>query len=203
MVEKPLPPALVKELTRLAPHLEKRLPSMENVDHRKGGLFTRNRRDVLQWGGRVRQLNVSKNFPGVEVVVKRDDGDNAKGTLAAISREVDAYELQQSEPSNAEFILRRPYAYAISDKLIAMAKTDKPNIREILGDKTPYYNKGGATQRGRTFFSKLKKEHQVSEEQLITAVRALSLKTNLTAGNVIVAGVENGKFVFIPLADLL
>jgi len=85
---KPLPKKLIARLEKvISAHSVRRhgrqdgiyaaLGRMENIDHRKPG-YQYCPKDTVHWGGRIRQMNVSRNFSGVELALKRTHEVSAK-----------------------------------------------------------------------------------------------------------------------------
>lgn len=74
-----------------------------------------------------------------------------------------------------------------------MRKTDCPSLDEILSFPT---------ERGERFFHELARRHGVTKDQLRTAAERIRLRTKITETNLILAGVENKRFVIYPLVDV-
>lgn len=195
MPVRPLPKELISRLRRAAKRIDSRLGKMKNIDPRNINL---DNTDTKQWGGRVRQMGIARNYRGINLAIKR----------------VHAYE--QSKPGNAEQEIRQirgivrehnlkyapktykllmPHAYVIGKDLIAMESITVPTVEEIILDET-------ATAKGRAFFEKLKGRHSVTEAQLIDAYRELSLRTGILSCQIFLLGFSKGKFLFMPLIDV-
>jgi hypothetical protein len=95
---------------------------MKNIDHRKKRSAIFEEKDTRHWGGRIRQMNVSRNYPKTELVIKRAHTSNAIKTIESIQKKVRKFNETRSEHS----ILLMPKAYAIGKDLIAMSKINVP-----------------------------------------------------------------------------
>ncbi|MCR4368507.1 MAG: hypothetical protein NUV67_01225 [archaeon] len=210
---KPLPLTLVLRLRRLAKAVPSQkvyraLGKMKNIDHRRekawaqmpdGRTATVPKGSTMHWGRRVREMNVSRNYPGVELVVKRTHEHPAKRTIEYLA---DLFRKVGSANPKA-FVLRFPHVYEVSNDLIAMHKTDSPSLMEILGGF------GSSTRRGKSFFSKLKREQRASKKDLRLAAKEFSSFFDKGISdpwdvyrNTLLLGYENGKFVFMQLPDV-
>ncbi len=216
MPTKPLPKKLVSRLKKITDKREQRkrfkqgkeeisgnLGSMKNIDHRRNDpeikqLLALNPKNISSAGGRVREMDVSKQFPGIKLVIKKIHvAPNSIKEINEIKKIVKSHN-KSFEPEN--YVLREPIAYALGNGLVAMAKTNKPNLDEILGSN-------GKTIRGQEFFRKLKKKHRVTKTQLNEAFGRFYRRTktkyiDFPTRNILLLGVKNGKFVFMPLVDL-
>ncbi|MDO8538732.1 MAG: hypothetical protein Q7S21_07685 [archaeon] len=199
MPVKPLPMDLIRRLRRISHRLS--LGKMKNIDHRQHEV-SRAKTDVDNPGRRIRQLDVSRNFPEEQVVLKKVHGAPAKEIIEELKRIVREHNAKPHSPS---YILLESIAYPISDEIVAMAKADFPSINETLNQYT---------ERGRKMFEVLRKEMQKKSKKKIAdkdvkhelqeAVYWLRYNTKYKLGeeNVMLLGIDKGKFVFIPLVDL-
>ena len=145
MPERPLPPALIEQLKKNATRIAGVLGQMENADHRRAHSEVQHYSQVNTevWGRRVRQMNISKNFPGVNVVIKRAHDATSQQIIRIIENAVEEHDYGQQNPGllsrllkrglKPSYELRKPFAYAISGDLIAMAKNGQANNRRSLG----------------------------------------------------------------------
>jgi hypothetical protein len=110
-------------------------------------------------------MNVSRNYPKTELVIKRVHGDSAALTLKKI-RDLVKWHNRHFTPKN--YCLIEPKAYAIDDYLVAMAKTNAPTI-EQLGDELLFEEiRGRKTRR----FKKLQEKYSITKERIpITAIQ--------------------------------
>jgi hypothetical protein len=205
----PLPRHLVKRVHNLIikeqhnkktspERIPKFLSTLKNIDHRrfKSGKYSK---DIHCWGGRIRSINVKRNYPQVgELVLKYSHDNTAREVVDMIGKEVKAC----IKKNPRTFNICKPYVYPVSTNIIAMAKTNYPSIEEaiqLFSDTPP-------TQRGRKFISNLAKENKKKikeiESELKIAVDELERKTHLYPGNILVTGYAKGKFMFMPLADM-
>lgn len=199
MPVKKLPKKLVHRLQRASPKISEYLGSMRNIDHRMRSRkicyapsqreIKKNPRNTENMLGRVRQMNVSRNFPKTELVIKRTHYP-ANWTIKELRDRVICHNLN-FKPKN--YKLLTPELYEISPMLVAMQKTSVPSIHEILFSKTP---------RGKKFFAELAEKHAVTKKQLLSAIYDVSLRTGLHGTNILLLGYKNKKFQFMPLADL-
>jgi len=216
MPAKTLPKRLVQRLTRASKVINKYLGSMKNIDPRRNDdartkLWKVDSKDTENyWGGRVRQMNVKRNYPELELVIKKSHHKpGAKNELIEIENRIDWHDWYVNKPNvNAlnSYVLRKPIAYAIGNGLIAMAKTNKPTLNEVLG-----HVKGlsleiiepPATSRGKQFFRKLSKKHKFTKKQLAAATIQVCKLMHMNPRNILFLGVnKKGKFIFMPLVDL-
>lgn len=207
MPTKRLSVALVNRLRRLIQREEEKtggsgriyglLGQMRNVDHR------RNERPHLHtsmthlWGRRVRQMNVSRNFPKTKLVLKRVHDGSAEKIIQELKDCVREHNKKFSATEEA-YTLVEPKAYVIGEYLVAMSKTDAPSIDEILSE--PDWSE--ETRRGQDFFKKINKAHNVTKEDLRAAFKRVLSRTGISNQNLLLLGFEEGKFVFMPLVDI-
>lgn len=205
MPAKKLPRRLIKRLKRVANRIveeklrkkdshpiSSRLERMKNIDYRS---------EKLGWnfatstsGGRVRQMNVSRNYPGAELAIKRvEENENAGELIRGIQEFVREH---NNTYSPKYYKLLMPHAYAISDSLVAMAKTSSPSLYEVIYEKT---------QRGQKVIEEILKKHKVSPEQLEAELEAAGnlvlQRTGILKHHLLLLGFEKGKFIFVPLID--
>ncbi|MFQ5406525.1 MAG: hypothetical protein ACE5DI_05210 [Candidatus Micrarchaeia archaeon] len=194
MPEKRLPEGLVKRLRQTSSVVNRRLGRMKSVDRRSRGVAV-SLGQLMPPGQRVREMKVSRNYPGLELVLKRAHAfpgftgkDVARLTIIELNKIVRLHN-QQCVPER--YVLKPPYLYAVGRDLIAMAKTDSPTVNEVLFS-------------GQRFLEK----HAVTKRQLRAALKEFtkatmkSSKTSISSHNLLVTGFKKGKFVFMPLADL-
>ncbi len=201
---KPLPKALVKRLEKAAPVIEKLLGSMKNIDHRKKllleifgsfGFIPKNlpKKNITIYGRRVRQMNIKRNFPGVQLAIKANHFLTSNEVIDNVKLWVAHH---NSRYKNSDYFLLKPIAVAISGTLIAMPKIDAPNVKEIL-------NKKQQTTRGWQFFNKLNKNFGVTKANLEEQQNLVRVRTGILSGNIWLLGFKNGKFVFMAMPDYL
>ena len=193
MPVKPLPKRLVEDLRRHHRIIDGALGGMKNIDHRRGRNPGVSQRDTHEYGRRIRQMNVSRNYPGVELVIKRVHGGTAQRNIDYV-REIIREHNRKYRPKR--YRLRMPKAYAISEELVAMAKADCPSINEIIGSEKD------KTDRGARFLEQLSKEHGVQIHDLVEAVSEVCRNIDSSTQNSLVLGYEGEKFIFIPLIDM-
>lgn len=199
MPVKKLPKKLVTRLKKAAPAVERFLGSMKNIDHRKDFPEARGiqKNSTHAWGRRVRELNISRNFPRTKsVVIKMAHSVGAEGTIKTLSEKVREHNKRFGKEN---YVLLEPKAYAINRDVLAMAKANNPNIHEIIGSGRWQEDK---TRRGKIFFKKLKNKYNVSEEQLETAAEQVFERTGIQRANLLLLGFKKGKFIFMPLVDI-
>ncbi|MBU0636325.1 hypothetical protein KKE06_04840 [Candidatus Micrarchaeota archaeon] len=197
-----LPPELIERLRKVVakqeqkasiPDLYRALGRMQNIDHRQGqNNIMSSPQDTRKWSGRVRQMKIRRTFPNVELVIKRSHDDNARNTIDKI---MNTFKRHQQNYPNAEYVLVPPKAYDLGQELIAMPKTNVPSVREIIGELTEQ------TPRGQKFFKVLQENFGVTKKKLEKDAQALFLRIIYTWGNFTLLGVQNGKFVFMLLAE--
>jgi len=199
MPTKRLPPELVRKLRNLFTELSKQNPQtaykllggMKNIDHRRQSIELPDTNTEM-YGRRIREMNVSRNFPGVKLVIKRAHNKSAQKTIDDIMKKVREHKIMnRGKEIPYEFVA--PHAYAIGAQLIAMHKVDIPSVYEIRGEQP--------TERGREYFKKLKRKYGVTDEELELAKKHLVGQIGISSANILLIGVRNGKFVFMPLLD--
>ncbi len=146
-----IPPALAQRLRKVAPRLENSLKRLAIADHRtrEGPGATQN--NPLWWGGRVRQLNASRNF-SEPIILKRvhpvkglDEHEHHHATapnfIRAGIRTVKNYRTLFHDHMEAnKYRLVQIPAVAISQNLIAMARTNAPTVEEFDWHMRPSSN---------------------------------------------------------------
>lgn len=205
MPVKPLPKRLVrrlKEYARQGVLGSVSLGRMKNIDHRRDfpELKSIPGNNTGWWGRRIRQMNVSRNFPRIELVIKRTDGLDAQLEVRQI-RAIVRIHNEEKKPRLYKLVM--PHAYAISRELIAMAKTNAPTVSEILWQHR-------ITKRGEDFFQKLQKKSgrlwgrfKANKRSLKRAFKELKKNSyKLGQSNTLLLDYKNRKFVFMPLIDL-
>ncbi|MFH0954906.1 MAG: hypothetical protein V1777_02285 [Candidatus Micrarchaeota archaeon] len=205
MPRKSLSPALIARLKRMSPVIDRFLGKMKNIDTRRHLQSIQDLTDP-EWGTihllptdtqypsrRVRQMNISRNYPSTSLVIKRADNASAQEVIDFVKQKVRKH---NKKFGTKDYILLEPRAYAISQDLIAMAKTRAPNVADILygGEGT-----GAAT----LFFDNLCKKNQsrISKKNLSQVTGTISRRTNWARHNILLLGFSKGKFVFMPLVD--
>ena len=203
MPVRPLPPELVKRLKKSSCVISAYLGNMENLDHRPY-IELDDSRDTHSSGGRVREMNISKNFPNEKLVIKRahtglfgeaEIKDDAPARIIKHFSELVDKHNSLFKPGDYE--LRKPIIYDIGYGLIAMAKTDAPSIEEMIHEDI-----SRRTERGRTLMRNLIKEHKISVTKFKEICETLRTRTHLPSAHLLVLGVENGKIIFMPLPDV-
>ncbi|MDD5163906.1 MAG: hypothetical protein PHD95_06925 [Candidatus ainarchaeum sp.] len=199
MPTSPVPFKLISKLRSLAKQKEKRAGHPEDlyrfftrlpgIDHR--GKTRTEPGAAITAGERVRQLQVSRRHPNLELALKHTHaGFTAQKTIEGIRAMVQKHNIEH-RPGDYE--LKMPFLYAVAPRIIAMVKTNCPSLDEILLEKT---------KRGIDFFEKIRATHNVTEGQLRKARDALLQRTGLKPDNVLLADFKNGKFIFFPIGDL-
>ncbi|MFH1200333.1 MAG: hypothetical protein V1708_04655 [Candidatus Micrarchaeota archaeon] len=190
---------------------------MKNVDHRRGRSEVVYTRKLVgrRWeskipGARIRQMNVSRTFPGVQLVIKDSTHFGERMSADEINGEVRAFVSIHNKANAGRqqgYSFRAPIAYPISKRLIAMAKTKSPTLEEIVSEKH-------GTARGRRFFEALERKSGVKRADLMNAYESLvDDSSNMPFGrgripdltrtdSLLLIGYRNKKFVFMPLVDL-
>lgn len=211
MPVKKLPAKLVKRLRAFVSKFGGNRPPSErvnrwlgrrkNVDHRREApsLAEVSRTNVRHPGRRVRQVDVSRNFPGTEPVIKRVEQRDAKYVLDFVRGFVSRHN-KEIRPSR--YRLAMPKGYEIGRHFIAMSKTNAPAVSEILRPA----GKGG-TERGKRFLlEKLKGDRKSLTRawaEMSENLKSLNIDFLDTApDNYLVLGVQKGRIVFMPLFDM-
>jgi len=168
-----------------------RLARMRNVDHR---LEKKSIPPYPETGWRyyrVREMDVSRNHPGLRVVIKRHHGGGTTSAelIRVVQRDVRWHNRVFRHETSYKVLM--PYAHAIHDKLIAMAWLGAPTCNEVIDRQT---------KRGTAVFAKLMRKG-VTRERLeeIAMLAADRLRTDTE--NLMLVDYARGKFVFMPLID--
>ncbi len=194
------------------------MKKMENVDYRRD-LLTLSDGPSLHWPGeKVRAMNVSKNYPKIgKVVLKRShykDDLAERGlepdTLNEIERVIKTVRRHNRQPyaDRRAYVMLEPKAYEVGGGIIAMHKTDKPVVAEIICKDGKFQ-----TKRGNQYLERLRKRHGfklVNRRRLRTAVdlaerhtREILKHSSLDEHTLLLLGVnKKGQFVFMPLIDI-
>lgn len=193
---KPLPEALLERLRNAAPVIETSLGMMKNIDHRAKMRLTSSglpkslpKLDTEMFGRRVRQMRISRNFPGVQLAIKKTHSSTAQGAIDLVKLKVKRHN-ENFKPNG--YVLLEPIAYAISERLIAMPKIDAPNIPEVLSSPT---------KRGRSLFSRIKKRFGISKQDLLQCSKHVIWHADIADHNLWLLGFEKGRFVFMAMPD--
>lgn len=210
---KPLPRTLVKRLRDTfgrAPQKTAMLQRMKNADHRQEDVMTlwsRYRKlekmedaPLGMWGGRVRQMNVSRNYPGTELILKTphpNDPDASDGkeydAKATIRHVQNVVRMHNERYDDARYELLSPKAYAINPRLIAMSRTDAPNLPEVL----PAIQ----TERGRKMLEQLRRQG-FTAKKIAEIAEVVTDRTEIRDTNMLLVGAKKGKLLFLPLVDV-
>ena len=196
---KRLPESLVQRLRQLVKKSGKQraftaLGRMENIDHRRDYLRVEgvpHKHSTTDWGRRVRQMNVSRNYPNVDLVIKRTHGFSAEEAKAHLEEEYRQF--NQAKPT--KFVLKKPIVYVIGPDLLAMSRADFPSIAEVIGGRD--YE----SPRGTDFFHGLETKHGISREDLRVAFKEWK-KGHSFKRNTLLLGFQKGKFIFMQLPDI-
>ncbi len=187
---------------------------MKNVDHRQllwriGGTKAKPKYD---FGWRVRELNIARNFPGTEVVIKKVHGTRkerkitAKEAIAIVKKRVRDHNWFYSPKS---YKLLEPVAYAIGTEFVAMPKINAPSCEEIwlkihpeeIRTLSSAGNKSTVTKRASAMMKELKAKG-IGKNQVENAIREISLNKEIRKHNVWLLGHEKGKFIFMAFLDV-
>jgi len=196
-----------KNVSKGRTQIKSLLGRLKNVDHRSEE-FNVNL-GVEDWGGRVREINISRNYPSVKKLILKYTHDiNAKKTLVRL---FDTVSYHNKKYPNSEYYLYKPYAYPVGEKIIAMSKASAPSLAEMIGSKhNGVGDTAGFTKRGEKMLLTLSEKTNRSVKELrenlanlsnLVEERTLEGGLPITRGNLLCVGVKNGKFVFVPLAD--
>ncbi len=219
MVHKPLPDALVRNLSRIAQSKHeqavlRRFLRLKNVDLRvskedemrfqqliNNTSYKKTHfrfEDALQKHGlRVRELNISKKDPFLRKVV-------IKASHAIFGQSVNSYEavdliFERVESANAfaqknksKWRVNKPFLYPLSEKFIAMAKTDFASTDSFLHK----------LHSNKIFCKIFELKNHISVTEFEKIVSSVTIALDTPPRNVLFVGKKKGKFVFVPLADL-
>lgn len=210
MPVKPLPKKLIGRLTKASAKIEKSLGRMKNIDSRRNSAYRRlinfglkpNPKNTKEWGGRVRQMNVSRNFFGTDLIIKRvQDAPvkklvesttrirflTAQKTIDVIKKKIEKYN-KKYKSKTTDVIM--PDAHAINNKLIAMQKID--GVTSITGNSPE-----------KKFFRQLLKKNNISKTKYYLEKRKVCFRSGIPFDQLAFVGIKKGKLVFMPLMDLI
>ncbi|MBU2100306.1 hypothetical protein KKB11_03670, partial [Candidatus Micrarchaeota archaeon] len=183
MPVKPLPKFLIQRLRRIVnkrirthgeSSIDYFLAKMTSVDHRRKWLEQQFGKGLEH--NRVREMNVSRNFPETKLIIKKL---HYPDELKILRNKVRNHNKRKGL-LKFDYILRMPFAYSLGHGFVAMTKTNKPNLAEILESF-----KDGGTYRGKNFFRELVKDSKITRSQLVNAARKASELTKLNYGNIL------------------
>ncbi len=184
---------------------------MKNVDHRKTSRekkVKKANRSSEYCGWRVRQLDVERNFPKTEVVIKRVHGINKVKKLSA-KEEIKEMKLIVRKHNNhynpKTYKLLEPVAYAIGGRLVAMPKINAPSGAEIENIVAPQKKSSlikleKPTRRASKAVRELEKKG-ITKVQIAKAIKEVESQSEIWAGNLWLLGHEKGKFIFMSFID--
>jgi len=206
---RPLPKKLVARLKRIAPHLlaerlrakdpkpvGSRLARMRNVDHRLEKKIDPPYPETKWRYYRVQEMDLSRNHPGLRVVIKHHHGGGTPGIATTASDLIrttrgDVHWHNRTFRNETRYKVLMPHAHAIHDELIAMAWIGAPTCNEVIDQET---------KRGRTMFAKLGRKSETRPQlDEIATLAADRLRTDTE--NLMLIDYARGKFVFMPLVD--
>jgi hypothetical protein len=162
----------------------------------------------------VRELDVHRNYPEVgSVIIKRIHGISAPRLIRLLRKTVDAHNARYPDKT---YILRKPVAYALNNEYAAMRKIAYPSLDEITGGGYIAHAGGmrrawdsiNVTARGSNFFEEVARGHpNCTMDALKEATLNVEYYTHavyhcIHHTNIVLAGFEEGRFVFVPLLDL-
>jgi hypothetical protein len=196
MVHKPLPPLLIARLRRAEKKISPRLGGMKNADPNSDFYGKKpmkpHQRNTGHSHQRLRQMDISRNYPGVELVLKRPHGNtsgnwiSAQEVITEMGRSVKSFN-ERFKPKHFE--LMPPIAYAVGPDLIAMAKTQNPTLRAVFD--------GEGKNAIRVQKALLKKG--ITSQDLYHMTE--DLRTEFSSYHLFIF-FKKGKIVFIPVVDL-
>jgi|GEM_PF-6074179 len=207
MVTRPLSKRFLRELERASPAIRKHLGLLEIADPR--GLIGKKSdlaRDTLVAGSRVRAMNVSRHSRVGSIIIKKVHFKPSKMSAREVLEDVNfrVRVLKQRFP-NAAFDLRAPIAYAISSDLIAMAKSNHPNLRHVLiamakpsSEKTMKLKEKLPANALRT--AKVLERHGFNEKK-IADISTFLFKNKFFDDDVLVTGIRNGRLQLRALPE--
>lgn len=135
-------------------------------------------------GGRVREMDVRRNFPGVRLVLKYSHGARAQHTLDVVRDKVRVWNSSKEKHCCKPHALAGPFAYAVSDWVIAMRFTRAATVKQLQARRLGYYAK------------KVKKK-LLRKGWTVDAVAHLAMqiekKTRIEPHNLHVAGLSKNK----------
>ena len=178
-------------------NFQRLMARLKNIDHRRDRLLAFEG-VVHKPGQRVRELDVSRNYPRVgKVALKLVHHASAKQTIGYMKKIVLDHN-KMFKPKT--YLLKSPIAYAIGIEEVVMAKADFPNIEEIISERNL------CTKRGKTFFKKLEKKGatvgKLSDAYRHAQKNFVKMGANFHMDHWLVTDYVKGKFVFTPLMDL-
>ena len=137
---KPLPPALVARLQRLASRYEKKpkrlygaFGGMKNADSRSPHYKEKQpylriwQEPTRKLHGRVREMNIRRNFPKTRLVLKRTHLWGAQTTIQKIHEIVERHNKKFGQ-TETDYILAELPAVAVAEDIIAMPRIGAPAI---------------------------------------------------------------------------
>ncbi len=167
------------------------LGKMSVLDYRKNSFVQVPKTNIKHWGLRVRQMNVSRTFPGTELVIKKVHDATARKTISVILSKVKKHN-KKFRPRHYKLV--SPKAYAIGKGLVAMSKINAPELDEVLNSKT---------SKGRAMFREIKNELGLKRSELNFIGEEFWNRTGIKPSNILILGIEGKRMVFMPLIDII
>ena len=175
----------------------------KNADYRTQDSVA-HRTNANQYGYRVRKMRIR----GVgTVIIKKVHYKSASELITILRKIVDDHNTA-TKGKKLSYVLKKPIGYPIGEHFIAMSEANLPSILEMFEEFK--------SKNADNLIDKIANETLLTEEtiidQLTTAMRELTnngtplrrkyLPNDFYAGNILVAGYKNGKFIFVPLMDI-
>jgi len=146
--------------------------------------------DYINHLSKIHEFDVSQNYPDIgKVALKRTLAIDAKEKLRDINRIVTLHNVHYRP---VYYTLKKPIAYALSERYVLMAKVDQPSIDEALH---------GKSKRAREVMAHLKKNYGATLEILEDAKREMAKNLKYDVKDIFIAGFQKGKFIFIPYIE--
>ncbi|QQR92999.1 MAG: hypothetical protein IPJ89_02010 [Candidatus Iainarchaeum archaeon] len=170
---------------------------MPNKDHRTPNNDYWMPFTTTAWGYRVRGMNISRNYPGTKLILKRSQILDAKKEIKLVRRAVKKFNALPSV-SRPHCVLLPPIAYSVGKGLIAMREVKYPAVDELIDFRTSEY--GTLTPRGAQWVKRLQRKG-MDMETFRDIVDEVSRITDIAPRNIMVLGVQKGKLILMPFVD--
>ncbi len=185
-------------------NLERLFDRLKIIDWRRKRQSRKENTHIDDWGFRVRELDVSRSFPGVgKVVVKRI---HARETIPKITRKIQDFIDEHLNNPAKMYSLIIPNFYQLGRSHIIMQRTNLPTLSEFFSSSSnvSLNTLKFQTRKSKKFYKTLQKRNGFKDVDFVSAVQELHRRargTKNTYRNFVLIDYKKSQFVFMPLPD--
>lgn len=220
---KPLPDSLVLRMRRISQNwgqknsrlksskpkdprinFERLFDRLKIIDWRRKRQERKENTHLDDWGFRVREMDVSRNFPEIgKVVVKRI---HAQETVPKITESLKNFLNDHLKNPAKTYSLIYPQFYQLNKNHLIMQRTNLPTLSEFFlsSANVSFSTFKFQTRKSKKFYKKLQKRNGFNDIEFISATQELHRRARTTKNtyrNFILIDYKKGQFVFMPLPD--